>query len=463
MNKSLEKKKRTFKVPHTMTILFVVLIIATIATYVAPTGEYDRVANESGVTVVDPNSYHEIERTPTTPKEFMLSIPKGLVQNASVFGMVLFSLAGIQVLNESKAIDAGILTFVSKRKNAALPAVIAMSILYGVIGVTASWSIGFTPFIPITIAVVRALGYNDLLGAAIVILPGACGWTSGVINVYSTAIAQGYAGLPIFSGMGMRIISFLVFMAIALAFIVGYALRYEKNRTPEEAAAAKDALENHEEFTLWRKIALIFNLLGLVFLAYGTTAWGWMMNEIAGYWIIAGIITGFIMGWHPTQICQSFVRGLQGIIGAAIIIGLAAAIIVILQDGGLMDSVVHGLSVVLAKVPTPLVGVGIFVVTVIMNFFISGVNGKVVSMMPLLSPLGQVLGVNQQVIVLAFIFGDGFTNWFWPTASVCVAALGAGNIDYAGWAKFIWKPMLVLNIAAGLLVFLAQMLNYGPF
>ena len=463
MENTITKKKRQIKVPHTMTILFVVLIIASIATYVAPTGTYDRVTNESGVTVVDPNSYHEVERTPTSLKDFMLSIPVGLVNNASVFGMVLFSLAGIQVLNESKAIDAGILTFVSKRKNAALPAIIAMSILYGVIGVTASWSIGFTPFVPITIAVVRALGYDDLLGAAVVILPGACGWTSGVINVYSTAIAQGYAGLPIFSGMWMRILSFVVFMAVALTFIISYALRYQKNRTPEEVEAAKHALENHEEFTIRRKIALAFNVLGLCFLAYGTTAWGWMMNEISGYWIIVGIITGFIMGWHPTQICQSFTRGLQGIIGAAIIIGLAAAIIVVLQDGGLMDSVVHGLSVLLAQVPTPLVGVGIFVVTVIMNFFISGVNGKVVSMMPLLSPLGQVLGVNQQVIVLAFIFGDGFTNWFWPTASVCVAALGAGNLDYARWAKFIWKPMLALNIAAGILVFVAQLIGYGPF
>lgn len=460
---TLTKKKRQIRVPHTMTILFVVLLVACIATYLAPTGTYERVTNDSGVTVIDPNSYHAIDRTPTTPKQFMLSIPKGLVENSAVFGMILFSLAGIQLLNESKAIDAGILTFVSKRKNAELPAIVAMAVLYGVIGVTASWSIGFTPFIPITIAVVRALGYDDLLGAAVVILPGASGWTCGVINVYSTAIAQSYAGLPIFSGMGFRVLSFVVFMAISLAFIVTYALRYKKNRSAEETAAADQAVAHHVEFTLRRKIALLVNVAGLVFLAYGTTAWGWMMNEISGYWIVMGILTGFIMGWHPTEICQSFIRGLQGIIGAAIVVGLAAAIIVVLREGGLMDSVVHGLSQILARSPTALVGVLIFIVTVIFNFFISGVNGKVVTMMPLLSPLGQVLGVNQQVIVLAFIFGDGFTNWFWPTAAVCVAALGAGNIEYTRWVRFIWKPMLLLNIAAAVLVFVAQAVGYGPF
>lgn len=463
MENTVVKKKRQIKVPHTMTILFAVLIVACIATYIAPTGSYDRYVNEDGLTVVDPDSYHEIERSPTSFMDFMLSIPQGLVNNAAVFGMILFSLAGIQVLNESKAIEAAILSVVAKRRNAALPAIIALSILYGLIGVLASWSIGFAPFVPITIAVVKALGYDDLLGATVCLLPGACGWTSGVVNVYSTALAQSYTGLPILSGIWFRVISFVVFMAVALTFIIAYALHYKKHMSAGDTEAAAAALENRPEFTVRRKIALTFNLLGLFLLAYGTSVWGWSMNEISGYWIIVGIITGFIMGWNPDQICASFTRGLQMIIGAAIVVGLAAAVILVLENGGLMDSVVHGLCNLLSNVPTPLVGVGIFIITVIMNFFSAGVNGKAVTMMPLLSPMGQVLGVNQQVIVLAFVFGDGFTNWFWPTAAVCMASLGAGNIEYTRWAKFIWKPMLALNIAAGILVFIAQVINYGPF
>jgi len=454
-------RKKTFKVPHTMTILFCVMLLCAVLTYVAPTGNYDRVATGSGGSVIDPDTYHAVDRNPTSPVDFMMAVPKGLQQQVTVFCMVLCSLGGIQLLNESKAIDAGILTLIRKYRKAELPAIVGMAVVYGVIGVTASWTIGFTPFIPITIAVVQALGYDALLGAAIVILPAASGWTSGVINVYSTALAQGFAELPLFSGLWMRLLSFFVFMAISLAFLISYARKYKKEH-PQEGT-----LDNPEvqvlKLTKRRVLMLAWNAFALVFMAWGTTARAWSMNHISGWWIVVALVSGAIMGLNISDTFRSFVRGLNVIVGSAFVIAFASGILIILQEGNLMDSVVHGLSTVLSAAPRPLIGVLIFILTMVFNFFIAGVQGKVVTMMPLLAPLAETLGINRQVIVLAFIFGDGFTNWFWPTAAVCVAALGAANIDWAKWARFIWKPMLWLNAAAGVLVAVAQLVNYGPF
>jgi len=458
--KPSELKKKKFKVPHTMTLLFIVMLFCAVLTYIAPTGAYDRVANESGTMVIDPHTYHSVERNPTTPMNFMLAIPKGIQQQVTIFCMVLCSLGGIQLLNESKAIDAGILTIVRKNHKAELPAIVGMAVLYGIIGVTASWSIGFTPFIPITIAVVKALGYDDLLGASVVILPAASGWTSGVINVYSTALAQGFSDLPIFSGMWLRIIAFIVFMAISLAFIIWYARKYKRDN-PSKVDLADNPEIAGLEFNLRRKLMLVWNGIALVIMAYGTTAQAWSMNHIAGWWIVVAIVSGFIMKMGLSDIFLCFIRGLQMIVGPAFVIGFAAGILIILQEGNLMDSVVHGLSAMLGAAPAPLIGVLILLITAIFNFFIAGVQGKVVTMIPLLAPLAETLGISRQVVVLAFIFGDGFTTWFWPTAAVCVAALGAGNIQWGRWAKHIWKPIAVLSAASAVIVAIAQMINYS--
>jgi len=302
------------------------------------------------------------------------------------------------------------------------------------------------------------MGYDDLLGASIVILPGACGWTSGVINIYSTALAQSFAGLPIFSGLWLRLISFFIFMAIAMVFIIAYSRKYKR-----ENPGAGD-LDSPEimalEFNLRRKLMLIWNGFALIYMAYGTTLSGWGMNHVSGWWIIVVIVSGFIMNMGLSDTFQSFIRGLQSIVGPAFNIGFAAGILIILQEGNLLDSTVHGLSNLLASAPKPLVGVMVMLVTMVFEVFIASVQGKVVTIIPLLAPLAETIGINRQVIVLAFIFGDGFPNWIYPTAAVCVAALGAGKIQWGRWAKFIWKPMLALHVAAALIVAIAQMINY---
>ena len=449
--------------PHTMTLLFVMLVLATIAGHILTPGAFARVHTETGRAVLDPSSYHTVARNPPTFMDLMLAIPKGLEQNAPVIFMILCSLGGIQLVNESMAINAAIVRIAKKSAKADMAVIAGLSIMYGLIGVGASWTIGFAPFIPITVAAVRALGYDELLGAAIVILPGASGWTSGIINVYSTAPAQEFAGLPVFSGLWYRAVCFAVFLAVSLTFIISYAKKQRKSGKALPPGETETSLEvSAPQLTTRRKIVLIANVLGLAVLSYGTTALSWGMNHISGYWILIAIITGLAMKMKPGGIAEAFSRGMQSVVAAAFTIGLAAAFIVVLTDSSLMDPIIHGLSRTLSVTPAALLGVLIFITTLTATFFIAGIYGKTVTMMPLLAPLGDLLGVRKQVIVLAFIFGAGFTIWFWPTSPVGVASVGAAEIEYGRWMKFILKPMIALNIAAITLVVIAQAINLGP-
>ena len=455
-------KKRRFQLPHTMTILFVILVIAAVATYIAPTGAYDTMINEAGSEVLDPNSFHAIARTPISLTDFMLAIPKGLNNTAPIIFMVLLSLAGIELLNESKAINAGILSFIKRYKNLDLPLMVAMAIIFGCIAGFAGWNIEFVPFIPIVVSVVRAMGYDDILGISIVVFPAAGGWSSGIFNVFSTAILHGLADLPLFSGWEYRLVSFIVFMAISLAFIILYALRSKKKRREAESAGTLEPEEGHEAvaFTTRRKITLVFAIFAIGLLTYGAIALGWGLSHVGGFWVLAGLIIGLINGYEINKIIAVFIRGLQSIVAVTILIGMASAVLIILEQGSLMHSIIHGLAGILSHMPKPLVGVVIFIMLTLLNGVTSGVHGKAAMLMPLLVPLADLLGVSRQIVVLAFIFGDGFTNWFWPTAAIAVASTGAAGIPMERWMKQSWKMFVILSAAAGTLVFISYFIGY---
>jgi len=457
-----KSKKRTFKLPDAMTILFILIILAAIATYIFPAGAYDTVVNEAGTKVIDPDSYHAIERTPTSFNSFLLAIPKGLANQSPVIFMLLLSMGGIQVLNESKAINAGIIKFISSRKNLEMPVIIALSIIFGCIGTFAGWNIEFVPFIPIVAAVVKAMGYDNMLALYMVVFPAASGWSCGVLNVFSTAILQGLAGLPIFSGWVYRLISFIIFMAISLAFILTYAKRYKK----KQVEFAKDSSEDVDvatedlEFTPRRKVTLIVSVLGLILLAYCTTAQGWGLSHVGGFWVVMGIIIGLINRNKIDEIIASFIQGFQSIVPVTIVIGMATAALIILEEGNLLHPIIHGMANTMQNTPRPLIGVIVFIFLTLMNALITGVHGKAVLLMPLLVPMADILGISQQIIVLAFIFGDGFSNWFWPTSAIGVASAGAADVPMDLWMKTTWKKFAIISVVAAALVFVAYLVGY---
>ena len=311
-------------------------------------------------------------------------------------------------------------------------------------------------------AIVKAMGYNNMLGLYVVTFPAAAGWSTGVLNLFSTAYLQNMAGLPVFSGLGMRIVSFVIFVGLSILFILGYAKKYRKENGLTEGKEAEIVVDEDLEFTTRRKLSLAVAILGLGTIAYCTCNMdiGWSLPHVGGFWVILGIILAFVNRMDVETAVGAFVRGVSSIAPVAVIIGMATAALTLLENANLMHTIIYAMATALENTPKALVGVLIFLFLTLMNALITGVHGKAAILMPILVPLADILGVSQQVVVLAFIFGDGFSNWFWPTSAIGVASAGAANISMSDWMKESWKKFLLISVIAAVIVFVASVIGY---
>lgn len=456
--KTLEKKK--FEFPHVFVILFILIIMVIILSYFAPAGVYDRIEVD-GRTMIDIDSFRYVENAPLSFREIITLIPNSMVSSGSVIVMLIFSCAGIEIILDTKAFDSALHQFVIRNRGREKAIICLVAIVYGLAGVLLSWTYGWVPFIPVTVAIAKSMGYDAVFGAGMILLPAASGWSSGVINVYTTAVAQSYAGLPTFSGLGYRIMGFVVFMIMTIAFLLWQA---PKHKTVEADNTAVEAQHNAElELTTMRKVVCIWFLIGFAFLVYATVGLGWGNPEIGGILMFIGIIGGLIYGYSPNKICALFIRGTKGIMAGALTVGVAAAIMSVMEQTMLLDSLVHFLGEVLAM-GGPVVGIVLMcLVVTVSDVFVSSANGKVVTLIPIMVPLSDILGIRRQAIVLAYCYGDGFTNWFSPTAGVIVASLGAAQVEWSQWIKFSWIMYLAYTVVSCILCAIAQIIGLGPF
>lgn len=468
----LEKKKRGlsgFKVPHVYVIVFIILLLAFICTLVVPSGEYSYVEDpNSGRQIVDPLSFTQVDKPAFDIMVLVRAIPAGMSASVDVIMMVVLILAAFEIVNATGALTAGIYALVLKLKGKEQIVVVGMTVLFAVIGGFLGWAEGILMFIPLAISMTKAMGYDAMLGVGVVMLGGGAGFTAGPLNVYTTGIAQGIAGLPLFSGLEFRLISWLIFTAMAAVFCLMYARKLKKdpkNSVIYDAELGEvKADEEIPAFTTRRKINVLVVILGFALIAYGTAKWGWYLQEISGAFIIMGIVCGFIAGTRPSQMALQFAGGAKIIIPSALVIGMARGVLYIMQEGKIIDTLVHAMAGGLGDMP----GVGsvllITLITIFFNFFIVSASSKAAMLMPILIPLGSLIGINAQVITIAYQFGDGFTNYFWPTSGIVMAGLAmGGNIPWDRWAKWTWKLMLAWTIVGMALTVAAQLIPLGPF
>ncbi len=466
------KKKRgftNFKVPHVYVIIFCILILAFISTLIVPSGEYQYVTDaNSGRSVVDPNSFANIDKPAFDPMTLLRSVPAGMNAAVDVIMMVVLILASFEIVNGTGALTAGIYALVLKLKGKESLVVIGMTILFAVIGGFLGWAEGILMFIPLSISMTKAMGYDAMLGVGVVMLGGGAGFTAGPLNVYTTGIAQGIAGLPLFSGLAFRLISWGLFTLIAIIFCLSYARKLKKDiknsliydsklSEVAETAAIPD-------FTGRRKINVLVVILGFILIAYGTAQWGWYLKEISGAFIVLGVLCGIIGGTKPSEMALQFAAGARTIIPSALVIGMARGVLYIMQTGKVIDTLVNGLARGLGNTPGIISVLIITLFTIFLNFFIISASSKAAMLMPILMPLGDIIGINRQVITVAYQFGDGFTNYFWPTSGIVMAGLAmGGNIPYDKWFKWTWKIMVVWTVVGMLLTVIAHLIGLGPF
>lgn len=454
MSEKEKKEKKKFKVPHVYVIVIALILITAVLTYIIPPGSYEYVVDEAtGRNVVDPTSFsYGTEKNPAGFYELITAIPAGMAGAVDTIMMVVLICAAIQIINDTGAMNAGVFAMlrILKGKNKLVLAI--MTVLFSLIGGILGWAEGLLIFLPVTVSMAVAMGYDNLLGFMVLAFGGAAGFSSGPMNIYTTGVCQGIAGLQLYSGMAFRWVCWVVFTLIAVFFVLQYATRLEKDIKNSyifgvEGVTQPDVSEV-PEFTTRRKLVFVVMLAGIVISAVGCAEWGWYLQQLSGVFILTGIVGGLVYGMGGTEMANSFSNGAKMIIPSALIIGAARGILYLMETAGVLHTVVYGLAGTLSNFSAVVSAVGINIVTLILNFFVTSATSKAAILMPILAPLGDILDLKQQLIILAYQFGDGFTNYFWPTSGIVMAGIAmAGNIPWDRWAKATWKYMLASVLA----------------
>lgn len=460
-------KKNGLRNPHAYVVIFVLILVCTLLTWIIPSGVYDRVEDEiSGRMVVDPDSFHYVEDTPVNLFEALVAIPEGIVQSAGIIAFIFIISGSVGVIKSTGAIDAGIMKLVNKFKGKDTPLLIIVTIIFSLLGAAFGFAEETIPFIPLGVAMSLALGYDRVVGFHIIRTAAWVGFAGAFMNPFTIGVAQEIAGLPLFSGIGYRLVCYVVFLVIGILFILNYAKKVRQNPKNSILYGYESDVDQSQfelevgEFTINHKIILIIFVACLVLLVVGTVNFDWGTQELGALFLGCAIVCGFIGGFGPNKIAQELSKGMASVTFGALIVGFARAIVVILEQGQVLDTIVYGLSKPLASVSSSIGAVGMFLVQSLINFFIGSGSGQAAATMPIMIPLSDVVGISRQTAVLAFQFGDGITNMIWPSM---IYILSFADIPYDRWFKHIWKLVVYLTFAGCILVGIAGAIGYGPF
>lgn len=465
----LQAKKKGFTMPHTFVILLVIILFAVALTWIIPSGEYARVEDPvSGKKVVDASTFNYVENVHVNIQDIPMLIIKAFSANSDLIMLILLSGGAIHMLTASGALQALIATIVRKFSNRVEVFIPLLMLVFALICTTQGVNT-FIGFAPITVMLAMSLGLDSIVGVGIILLGGAIGFATGTLNVSTTLIAQKIAELPNYSGIGYRWVCFVVYYIVTCLWLVRYAKKIQKN---PELSPMYDLDKNSEfknasldEFgTLdTRKILSILALVvALIAIVYGCIKLDWDFAEQSAVFLVLAIAVGLIAGFDANKICTEFMNGTKKMLTAAFIIMFARAIGSVLSAGRITDTIVHSMAVVLSDLPAALLGVGMLVANTLINVVLTSGSGQAAAVMPIMIPLSDLLGVTRQTCILSFNFGDGFCNYILPTSTALMGILGAANVPYDRWMRFMWKMFAIWLGIGAVLVVIAQLIQYGP-
>lgn len=461
------KETKGFHMPHVFIILLLIMLFVVILSYLIPSGSYERITDSAGITVVNPDTFQYTENeTPITFMNYFEAVYNGFVNGASIMGTLFISSGVIYLLEVSGAFSAGIHIILEKTKGREFSVVCIFYTIFVIFGVLGYGEAAY-PFYPLAVTIGFALGYDRMVGTGLAILGSTVGFTSGLMNTFTTGVAQQIVGLPLFSGIGFRTIGLLIFYLIGLFGLYAYCRKIKKNpsaslmREEYMTQQKKDHIADMEEMTLPRMLGILVFICIIVIQGFGCIRFGWSFPQIAAIYVIMGILLTIIFRLEPSNACQLFCQGAVRVFAAAFAVGLAQSVVVLMNQACIMDTIVHAMSVLLEHKGALLALLIIFVFVTAFNFLVVSGSGKAVIIMPILQPLGEILHINQQVLVLTYQYGDGITNSFWPGSSL--VQLSMCGVDYGSWIKFCWKIYLAFIVTAFILVMIAHYIGYGPF
>ena len=454
-----------------MLFLVAIMLIVTVASYIVPVGSYERIVVD-GQEMVDPASYHPVERSPITPFNLLISVTLGMQRGSAIIFFLLIIGAMFAILDGTGAINAGMTNVVRAMKGKELLMIPVCMIVFGMGSAFCANFEEFLAFVPLVLACCLTMGFDSLTAVGIIFCAAASGYGGAITNAFTTGIAQSIAGLPMFSGMGLRIAVFVTLLSVSIIYVTWHALRVKKNPQLSstydvDRLTAKNVALNVTEsvpLTTRQKIVLAVFIGGIAFTVYGIIKKGYYIDELAGIFLAIGIIGGLIGGLRPGEICEHFEKGCVNMLFPCIMVGLANSVIILLEQSNMMDSIIHLLASALNGLSPMLTAFGMFVVTDLFNVLIPSGSGKAAIVMPIMVPLADMMDITRQTSVLAFQLGDAFTNVMAPTGGEILAALAmCGGVSFKKWMKYLLPLFICWWIIAFIFLAIAVYTGYGPF
>jgi uncharacterized ion transporter superfamily protein YfcC len=517
-----ETRKR--QIPHTYVIIFAILIAASLMTWLIPAGEYNRttITLESGgtQTVIVPDSYHRVEQSPQS-WQLLSSFFQGFVNQSGIIMFILLIGGAFWILNASRSIDAGILSFLNFThrferhrlfKSVGIHNVVMILIMtmFSVFGAVFGMSEETIAFVIIVVPLAISMGYDSITGICMVYVAAHIGFAGAVLNPFTIGIAQQIADLPLFSGIGYRIFCWITVNIIGFSMILFWANKVKKNPQSSPMYKLDEYWRQHHNVetmkidyrvtsSSWLSFAIVltaliifslnyplstlnignsrflfpavptgtalFALLALLglrksyhfynlsllfttiwFLITGVLGYGWYVKEIGSLFFAMGLMAGMAAGNSPNQITKHLLDGMKDILSAAVVVGLAGGTIVLLQDGKIIDTIMYELAKSMNEVGRVGAIGAMYMVQTGLNIIIPSGSAKAALTMPIMAPFADLIHISRQAMVMAFQFGDGFTNMITPTSGVLIGCLGVARIPYEKWFKWAWKLILVFII-----------------
>ena len=311
------------------------------------------------------------------------------------------------------------------------------------------------------------MGYDAIVGMSVVAMGCGLGFAAAFMNPFTVGVAQRIAELPLFSGLALRVVSWFVFVTMGAIWLMRYSAMIKKD--PKKSLmygidVGSLALDHNElvtsKFTSRNKMVLITLFIGMAFLVWGVLTRGWYFDELCGLLLITGCACGLVNGWGPSKIAQVFIEAWKDIIFGACVVGISRGVLVVMQQGQIIDTVIYTLAAPLALFPKWVAAEGMLFVQTLINFFIPSGSGQAATTMPIMAPLSDILHIPRQVAVLAFQYGDGFSNILWPTTNLPVMC-SLAKVPIEKWWKYFIPFFLILYLVQMVFMFVAVMINYS--
>ena len=453
----------SWRMPHPILMMVAIIMVAVALTYVVPSGLFDR--SSSGL--VTPGSYHEIAKlyswsgvlglqpalpgtaAPASLLSIATAIPAGMLSQAGLIFMILFIGGMFGVLRETNALDAGIerLLILTGGRVHVLAPIIMMVISAGgsFLGLISEYLV----IIPMVVALAARLGLGPLFATALVTVAAKIGFLASVTNPAPLLIGQTILGLPIFSGSGLRLAVYLLFMPIGIL----YVLRLAKGATyVPPAGEATHRLSVPHIATLLTLVAAV------VLIIHG--AGNWSRETLSTFYLFLSAVIALINRLPGDHAAEAFLTGMKNMVLAGILVGLAGAVEYVLKTGLVLDTIVNAMTSLAEHLPTVFVAQSLVVIEMIFDVLIPSTSGKAAVSLPILGPIAQLSGVSGQTTMLAFLFGNGLTNMVTPTSGMLLAFLATGGVSYSAWMRFVLPLFALLTLLSLLLIAVAAVIGY---